>query len=228
MVGKKIYKKMTYIKNTNTSEIKQFSQIPSDYYGAEKETFINENGITCQRPKLKDEHVILNENDLEVQKLLLEEIKEKQISLIKKARDEEMNKDHITSEAFVLKLTGSGYLDFDIDENGEKIKKQFRFSLKSGNSAINQPDVIITRVLLKIITEPDYYLKYSCIFLDSKQGYVAIDKNVAKSISNHLEIRGTNAVFLTNQYEEEINSIFISEEKSFEQAKAEIEAINFI
>lgn len=219
---------MIYVKNTNTNEIEQFSQIPSDYYGEERETFINENGIKCQRPKLKDEYVILVENDLEVQKILLEKIKQKQISLIKKARDEEMNKDHIKSEAFVLNLTGSGYLDFAIDENGEKIKKQFRFSLKSGNSAINQPDVIITRVLLKTNIEPDYYLKYSCIFLDNTQGYVAIDKNVAKSISNHLEIRGTNAVFLTNQYEEEINSIVISEEKSFEKAKAEIEAINFI
>jgi len=219
---------MIYIKNTITNEIEKFSQIPLNYYGSEKETFINENGINCQRPKLKDEYVILTESDLEVQEILLEEIKQKQISLIKKARDEEMNKDHIMSEAFVLNLTESKYLDFAIDEKGEKIKKQFRFSLKSGNSAINQPNVIIMRVLLKTTIEPDYYLKYSCIFLDNKQGYVAIDKNVANSISNHLEIRGTNAVFLTNQHEKEINSIFISEEKSFEKAKLEIEAISFI
>lgn len=219
---------MIYIKNTNTNEIEQFSQIPSDYYGIEKETFKNQNGITCQRSKLKDEYVILTENDLEVQKILLEEVKQKQISLIKKDRDEEMNKDHIVSEAFVLNSTKSGCLDFAIDQKGKKIKKQFKFSLKSGNSTINQPDVIITRVLLKTTIKPDHYLKYSCIFLDNKQGYVAIDKNVANSISNHLEIRGTNAVFLTNEQEKQINSIFISKKKSFEQAKAEIEAINFI
>lgn len=219
---------MNYIKNTITKEIEQLSQIPLEYYGSEKETFTNENSITCQRSKLKDEYVFLTENDLEVQKLLLEEIKKKQIVLIKKARDKEMNRNHIISEAFVLNSTKSGYLDFAIDKKGKKIKKQFKFSLKSGNSTINQPNVVITRVLLKTIEEPDYYLKYSCIFLDNTQGYVAIDKNVAKSISNHLEIRGTNAVFLSNQQEKEINSIVISEEKSFEQAKAEIEAINFI
>lgn len=219
---------MIYIKNTITGEIEQFSQIPSSYDGTERETFINENGITCQRPKLKDEYILLTENDIEVQEqFLLPKIKEKQIALIKEARDQEMNKDHMMSEAFVLNSTESGYLDFAIDEKGEKIKKQFKFSLKNANSAINQPDVVIMRVLLKTITEPDYYLRYSCTFLDNTKGYVAIDKNVAKTISNHLEIRGTNAVFLNNQQEEEINSIFISEEKTFEQAKAEIEAITF-
>ena len=82
-------------------------------------------------------------------------------------------------------------------------------------------------MFIKTITEPDYYLRYSCKFLDNTQGYVAIDKQVANSISNHLETRGTNAVFIANEYEEQINSIFNSEEKTFEQAKAEIEAINF-
>jgi hypothetical protein len=218
---------MIYIKNTNTNEIEQFLQIPSDHYGTEKETFTNKNGITCQRKKLKSEYIVLTLSDLEVQEILLEEIKKNQIALIKKARDQEIDKDHIMSEAFVLNPTGSGYLDFAINENGEKIKKQFRFSLKSGKSSINQPHVIITRVLLKTITEPDYYLKYSCIFLDNKQGYVAIDKNVASSISNHLEIRGTNAVFLANECEEKINSIVISKKKNFEKAKSEIEAISF-
>lgn len=219
---------MIYIKNTNTNEIEQLSQIPSDYYGIEKETFTNENGITCQRSKLKDEYILLTENDLEVkEKILLPEIKEKQIALIKKARNDSMDKEHFTTDAFVLEIAGSGYLDFVYDENKEKIRKQFRFNLKSGNSAINQPDVIITRVLLETIKNPDYYLRYSCKFVDNTKGYVAITKQVAKSISDHLANRGTDAVFLANDLEEQVNSIFISENKTFEQAKVEIESLNF-
>lgn len=220
---------MNYIKNTNKNTIEQLSSIPPDYYKKEKETFLNDNGITCQRSKLKDEYIILTENDLEVQeKILLPEIKEKQIALIKKARDEEMGKDHITSEAYILEKTESGYLDFAFDEKGKKIKKQFKFNLKNENLTIIQPSNIIVRILLKTITEPNYYLIYSCKFIDSTQGYVALDGQVANSISNHLENRGVNAVFLANEFEEKINSIVISKEKNFEKAKSEIEAISFI
>lgn len=221
---------MIYIKNKNTNknEIEQLSSIPSDYYGSKKETFTNENGIKCQRSKLKDEYIILTENDSEVQeKILLPEIKEKQIDLIKKARDEEMNKNHFLTSAYLLEKTESGYLDFVLDENDEKIKKEFEFNLKAGNSSINQPDVIISRVLFKTINNPDFYLHYSCKFADGTKGYVAIDGEVANTISNHLQIRATSAIFQANEYEEIINSIFISEEKTFQEAKTEIENINF-
>jgi hypothetical protein len=219
---------MIYIKNTITNEIEQLSQlssIPSSYYGTEKETFINENGITCQRAKLKNEYILLTENDLEVQEqILLPKIKEKQIALIKEARDQEMDKDHFTTDAFILEKT-NGSLGFVFDENGEKVRKQFKFNLKSGKSSINQPDVIITRVLIKSLNDPSYHLRYSCKFIDDTEGYVVIDREVATIISDHLEDRGTTAVFLANELEEEINSIFISETKTFEEAKAEIEAI---
>lgn len=219
---------MIYIKNTNTNEIEQFSSsIPPSYYGTKRETFINENGITCQRSKLKDEYILLTENDLEVQeKILLPEIKEKQIALIKEDRNKEMDKDHFTTDAFILEKT-NGSLGFVFDENGQKIRKQFKFNLKSGKSSINQPDVIITRVLIKSLNDPSYHLRYSCKFIDDTEGYVVIDKEVSTIISDHLEQRGTMAVLLANELEEEINSIFISETKTFEQAKAEIEAITF-
>ena len=154
------------------------------------------------------------------------EIKEKKIALIKEARDQEMDKEHFTTDAFILEKT-NGSLGFVFDENGEKIRKQFKFNLKSGNSSINQPDVIITRVLIKTLNDPAYHLRYSCKFIDDTDGYVVIDKEVATTISDHLENRGTIAVLLANELEDDINSIFISEEKTFEQVKAEIEAITF-
>ncbi len=235
MVGKKIYKKMTYIKNTNTNEIEQFSQIPSEYYGDEKETFTNQNGITCERSKLKDEYILLTENDLEVQEnILLPEIKEKQIALIKEARDQEMDKDHYPTDAFVLEmqLNSEGEqlpgFKYSLDENGQKIRKKFKFKLTGGRTALNQPDVIIFVALIHAIkfpNEDDMYTAYSCEFVDGTKGYVAIDEQVANSISGHLKIRGVKLVAQANIYEEQINSIFMSETKSFEEAKAEIEAI---
>jgi len=227
---------MIYIKNTNTNEIEQFSQIPSDYYGEEKETFINENGITCERSKLKDDYILLTENDLEVQeKILLPEIKEKQIALIKEARDKEMDKDHFPTDAFVLEMESDSEgneipvckYKYVLDENGKKIRKQFKFNLKSGKSSINQPDVIVITALLNAIQFPneDISTEYSCEFADGTKGYVAIDKQVANSIAGHLKVRATNLVGLANIYEKRINSIFMSETKTFEQAKAEIEAI---
>lgn len=213
---------MIYIKNTNTNEIEQLSSVPSDYYGTKRETFTNENGITCQRPKLKDEYILLTENDLEVQEILLEEKKKQQIALIKEDRDREMDKDHFTTDAFILENSR-----FVFDENGEKIRKQFKFNLTKGKSSINQPDVIITRVLIKSLNDPSYHLPYSCKFIDNTDGYVMLDKEVATIISDHLEERGTTAVLLANELEKDINSIFISETKTFEQAKAEIEAITF-
>jgi hypothetical protein len=222
---------MIYIKNTITNEIEQFLQIPSDYYGDEKKkeiVIIEGKIIEMEKKLLKSEYEELSENDVEVQeKILLPEIKEKQIALIKKARDEEMNKEHFSTSAYLLEKTQSGYLDFALDVNGEKIKKEFEFNLKSGNSSINQPDVILSRILFKAINQPDFYLPYSCKFSDATKGYVAIDEEIANTISNHLQARGTNAVFLANELEEQINSIFISENKNFQQVKEEIENINF-
>ena len=227
---------MIYIKNTITNEIEQLSQIPSEYYRKEKETFTNENGIKCQRSKLKDEYVILTESDLEVQeKILLPEIKEKQIALIKEGRRQELDKDHYKTDAFVLEMQlnseGEELLGFEykyaLDENGQKIRKEFKFKLTGGQTALNQPDVIIITTLVEAIKFPNEDIKtdYSCEFTDGTRGYVAIDEQVARSISRHLKARATNLVGQANIYEKQINSIFISETKTFEQAKAEIEAI---
>jgi hypothetical protein len=228
---------MIYLKNTNTNEIEQFSQIPSDYYGEEKETFINENGITCERSKLKDEYIILTENDLEVQeKILLPEIKEKQIALIKEGRKQELDKDHYPTDAFVLEmqLNSEGEqlpgfkFNYSLDENGQKIRKKFKFKLTGGQTALNQPDVIIFVALIHAIkfpNEDDMYTAYSCEFIDGTKGYVAIDEQVADSIAGHLKLRGVRVVAQANIYEKQINSIFISETKTFEEAKAEIGAV---
>jgi len=226
---------MIYIKNTNTNQIEQFSSIPSSYYGEERETFINENGIKCERSKLKDEYILLTENDLEVQKILLEEKKKEQIALIKEGRKQELDKDHFPTDAFVLEMPSDSEgneipvckYKYVLDENGQKIRKKFKFKLTGGQTALNQPDVIIMNTLVKSIMFPneDISVEYSCEFTDGTRGYVAIDKEVAISISEHLQVRATTLVGQTNIYEKRINSIFISEEKTFEQAKAEIEAI---
>ena len=227
---------MNYIKNINTNEIEQFSQIPFDYYGTKKETFTNANGITCRRSKLKDEYILLTENDLEVQeKILLPEIKEKQIALIKEGRKQELDKDHYPTDAFVLEMESDSEgneipvcnYKYILDENGKKIRRKFKFKLTGGQTALNQPDVIIFVVLIHAIKFPneDIYTAYSCEFTDGTKGYVAIDEQVADSIAGHLKVRATNLVGKANIYEAQINSIFMSETKTFEQAKAEIEAI---
>ena len=179
---------MIYIKNTNTNEIEQLSQIPSEYYGSEKETFTNKNGITCERLKLKDEYVILNESDLEVQEILLEKIKLNQINSIKKKRDENLSSDHFSTNAFILKETGFFQFDFVFDDDGKKVEKKFIFSLNTGGSPINHPKAIIDRVQFKSLKDPNYFLRYSCRFEDGTKGYVALDAIVAESISNHLKI----------------------------------------
>lgn len=188
---------MIYIKNTNTKEIEQFSSIPLNYYGTGKENFINANGITCQRPKLKNEYVILTENDAEVQEILLEEAKEKKIIEIKKTRDEELQKDHIHSFAEELK-----YINGNFKKTGNI--KSFKFSIKSTGIVITEPKAIIDYALKKNNGE---FTPYSCKFEDDAKGYVAIDNIIAKSIESHLRTRGINIIIQANLKKEEINAL---------------------
>ena len=54
---------------------------------------------------------------------------------------------------------------------------------------------------------------------------MALDAVVAESISNRLEDRGTNNVYLMNKKEEMIESIFINSQKHLNKQKIEIESI---
>jgi hypothetical protein len=203
-----------YIKNTNTEEIEQFSQIPLQYYGAEKETFINENGITCQRAKLKDEYIILTENDSEVQeKILLPEIKKQEIALIEDVKKKELEKNHQSAEAEALKMV-NGVLQYDLDENGEKIKKQFTF--RRDQESIN----LIFSVLSSL--DPDCYADYSC---QETGEFFRINKYVASIINCHIFIIRNQLLNVLNSKITEINSVNLSENQTFEKAIEKIKSI---
>lgn len=187
---------MIYIKNTITNKIEQFFQTPKEYCGIEKENFVNPNGITCQRPKLKDEYVILTENDAEVQEILLEEAKEKKIIEIKKTRDEELQKNHLHSSAEELE-----YIDGNFKKTGNI--KSFKFFIKSTGIAITEPKAIIDYALKQ---NNDEFTPYSCKFEDDSKGYVAIDNIIAKSLESHLRTRGINIIIQANLKKEEIKN----------------------
>jgi len=212
---------MIYLKNTNTNQIEQFSSIPSSYYGDEKETFINENGITCQRSKLKGEYIELTENDLEVQEnILLPEIKEKQIALIKEARDNRLNEPH-------LYTLGKEVICNEEDQTWEKTGNliSFYFSTKATNIPLTEPSSIMQE--LKNLETEEEFLPYSCDLENGTKGYVGLDKAFYTSAKSHLRNRAITETMIKNKKKDQINSIFISETKTFEQAKAEIEAITF-
>lgn len=187
---------MKYIKNKKTNKIEQLSSIPLNYYGTGKENFINPNGIPCQRPKLKNEYVILTENDAEVQEILLEEAKEKKIIEIKKTRDEELQKDHFHFSAKELK-----YINGNFEKTGNI--KSFKFSTKSTGIAITEPKAIIDYALKQNNGE---FTPYSCKFEDDSKGYVAIDNIIAKSLESHLKTRGISNIIQANLKKEEIKN----------------------
>lgn len=178
---------MIYIKNTNKNEIEQLSFIPKNYRGTKKETFTNANGITCQRLKLKDEYVILTENDLEVQEILLEEAKKTKKEEFKKIRDLELEKDSFFK---ATELEMLGFNDFV-----EKEEVEFFIPMNNKSSTL-----LDTYKLLEDIKQSDdenYFIAFSCDIIEInnlREGFVKIDKYLARNIYDHLKIRAFQLV----------------------------------
>lgn len=191
---------MIYLKNTNTNEIEQFSsisQIPSSYYGDEKETFTNENGIKCERPKLKDEYIILNESDVEVQEIILEEAKETKKEEFKKIRDLELEKD---SSFRAIELEMLGFNDFI-----EKEEVEFFFPINNKSSALLDPYKFLEDI--KQNDNENYSVPFSCDIKDAnnlREGFVKIDKTLAKDIYSHLKLRASQFVQVYKMKKQEI------------------------
>jgi len=188
---------MIYIKNTNTNEIKQLLQIPLNYYGDEKETFTNQNGIKCQRSKLKDEYIILNENDLEVQAIILEEAKKVKKEEFKKIRDLQLEKDS-SFRATELKMLG--FNDFV-----EKEEVEFVFPTNNKSSVLLDPYKLLEDV--KQHDDENYSIAFSCDIKEVnnlREGFVKIDKSLARNIYNHLRIRVLLLVQLYKSKKQEI------------------------
>lgn len=178
---------MIYIKNTNTNKIEQFSQIPSNYYGNEKETFTNENGIKCQRSKLKDEYFILTENDLEVKAIILEEAKKAKKEEFKKIRDLELEKDS-SFRATELEMLG-------LNDFVEKEEVEFLFPINNKSSTLLDPYKLLEDI--KQNDDENYFVAFSCDIAEVnnlREGFVKIDKSLAKNIYSHLKIRAFQLV----------------------------------
>jgi len=188
---------MIYIKNTITKEVEQLSSIPLSYYGSEKETFINENGIKCQRSKLKDEYIILTESDVEVQEIILEEAKETKKEEFKKIRDLELEKD---SSFRAIELEMLGFNDFI-----EKEEVEFLFPINNKSSALLDPYKLLEDI--KQNDDENYYVAFSCDIKEVsslREGFVKIDKSLAKNIYAHLKIRAFQLVQLYKSKKQEI------------------------
>ena len=188
---------MIYIKNTITNEIEKFLQIPSDYYGTEKETFINENGIKCQRSKLKDEYIILTENDLEVQEIILEETKKAKKEEFKKIRDLELEKDSS------FRATELEMLDFN--DFVEKEEVEFFFPMNNKSSTLLDPYKLLEDV--KQSDDENYYVAFSCDIKEVnnlRESFVKIDKSLARNIYSHLKTRAFQLVQLYKSKKQEI------------------------
>ena len=131
-----------------------------------------------------------------MQKILLEEAKEKKIIEIKKKRDKELQYDHIHTYAEELK-----YINGDFKKTGDT--KSFKFSIKSTGIAITEPKAIIDYALKQNDGE---FTPYSCKFEDDTKGYVAIDNFIAESLESHFRTRGINIIMQANLKKEEIRA----------------------
>lgn len=98
----------------------------------------------------------------------------------------------------------------------------FHFDTKPVDTPVRNPLAILARVYRKGHDNPNYYLPYKCDIENgdntTRKGIVALTYDIAQTVENHMEARGsTNSVF-KSYYETLINNCSTIEE---------VEAVNF-
>lgn len=145
----------------------------------------------------------------------LQEAKNKKLAELKEIRN--------TSDQAPLR--GIQAYEVLLDETFNKTKTNnlvfFLFDTQPVDTPVRNPLAILARVYRKGHDNPDYYLPYKCDIEDkntTRKGIVALTYDIAQTIENHMEARGsTNSVF-KSYYETVINNCSTVEE---------VEAVNF-
>lgn len=123
-------------------------------------------------------------------------------------------------------LRGIQAYEVTLDETFSKTKTNnlvfFHFDTKPVDTPVRNPLAILARVYRKGHNDPNYYLPYKCDIENgdntTRKGIVALTYDIAQTVENHMEARGsTNSVF-KSYYETLINNCSTIEE---------VEAVNF-
>ena len=147
-----------------------------------------------------------NSNKIESISMIPSKAKEEKLIEIKKARDEELVKEHHNSLGKELRHVSQ----LIFEKTGKT--KGFKFLMKATGIPNIEPDTIVNYALRHIDGE---FTAYSCNFEDGSKGYVAIDNVIARSLKKHMADRTLSAVVLANIKKEEIkNATTIEEVKS--------------
>jgi hypothetical protein len=136
----------------------------------------------------------------------LQEAKDAKIAQLKTNRDNNLSSPMASIQAFEYGTTQNVY---------------FEFLTKSTGNSLTEPANIIFRAL----SYPS--VKYSCNIIEGetkRKGYVEITKDVAESLSSHLQLRATANIQYANDLEEGINAITIDGEY-FDENQEPITAI---
>lgn len=148
--------------------------------------------------------------------IVLQEAKDKKLAELKIIRNS-------SDEA---PLRGIQAYEVTLDENFNKTKTNnlvyFYFDTKPVDTPVRNPLAILARVYRKGHDNPNYYLPYKCDIENgdntTRKGIVALTYDIAQTVENHMETRGsTNSVF-KSYYETLINNCSTIEE---------VEAVNF-
>lgn len=145
----------------------------------------------------------------------LQEAKDKKLAELKEIRN--------TSDQAPLR--GIQAYEVVLDETFNKTKTNnlvfFLFDTQPIDTPVRNPLAILARVYRKGHDNPDYYLPYKCDIEENnstRKGIIALTYDIAQTIENHMEARGsTNSVF-KSYYETVINNCSTIEE---------VEAVNF-
>lgn len=154
-------------------------------------------------------------NKIELEDFLLQEAKDKKLAELKEIRN--------TSDQAPLR--GIQAYEVVLDETFNKTKTNnlvfFLFDTQPVDTPVRNPLAILARVYRKGHDNPDYYLPYKCDIEENnttRKGIIALTYDIAQTIENHMEARGsTNSVF-KSYYETVINNCSTIEE---------VEAVNF-
>jgi hypothetical protein len=140
--------------------------------------------------------------------LILKEKKASKISQMKANRDASLDKPMVSIKAL---------------EYGTDKKVYFKFKTKATGNTATEPSTILDRAL------NSSSVKYSCSIIEGekeRKGYVEITKDVAQSLSSHLQVRAISSIQHSNDLAEEINAIKIEDFKSLDDALDKLNNIN--